>query len=240
MSDFNPQANFTDFIAASETLDTHLARLHEIVVASGESLEGNCFYVHQTLNRFPELFPKQLNLYSCGKTATRICEIGFNAGHSALLMLLGCGVGLTGGVRPRPPLEFLIFDIGEHKYTRPALDYLATAFPHVRFTYAEGDSTKTMPEWIVGNPGNTYDVIHVDGGHTEHCIKNDMMNADKMLNPGGILIVDDTQDPTINLYADAYIASGVYKELDALATVGYKHRVLQKLPPKNDVAKDWA
>lgn len=223
MSLFSPQANFADFISASDTLDTHLARLHDIVVASGEPLEGNCFYVHQTLTRFPELFPKQLNLYACGKTATRICEIGFNAGHSALLMLLGHGI-----TPPVKPLDFMIFDIGEHKYTSPALTYLATAFPHVNFSYVEGDSTKTMPEWIVGNPGDAYDVIHVDGGHTEHCIKNDMMNADKMLNHGGILIVDDTQDPTINFYADAYIKSGAYKELDALATVGYKHRILRK------------
>jgi hypothetical protein len=220
MSLFDHQRDLSEFIASAEVLGGHLARLHDIIVASGEPLEGNCFYTHLTLNLYPELLPKQLNLYACGKAATtRICEIGFNAGHSALLMLLN---------RPKTPIEFLIFDIGEHRYVRPALDYIAASFPHVKFTYVEGDSTKTMPEWIENNPDVKFDVIHVDGGHIEHCIKNDMINADKMVTPGGIVIVDDTQDAIINSYADMYIASGAYKELDVLATVGYKHRILQK------------
>ena len=68
----------------------YLDALKEIVQQSGASLEGNAFYKHESLDLYPELYTKQLNLVWCGKQAcTRMCEIGFNAGHSSMLLLLG-------------------------------------------------------------------------------------------------------------------------------------------------------
>jgi len=79
-------------------------------------LEGNIFYPHMTLNLLSTLKPKQINLFISGKQATnKICEIGFNAGHSAMVMLLG---------REIKQLEFTIFDIGRHSYTKPCYDYI--------------------------------------------------------------------------------------------------------------------
>ncbi len=95
----------------------------------------------------------------------------------------------------------------------------------------EGDSTVTMPKWISereASVGGTYDVVHVDGGHTENCIQNDMKNADILTRAGGILIVDDTNIDYINDCVDLYISSGQYKELGVLKTVGYEHRILRK------------
>jgi hypothetical protein len=196
--------------------------LQSIVVDSKEPLEGNSFYVHESLQLHPSLYTKQLNLFWCGKQAsTRICEIGFNAGHSSMLFLLG----------RKTPLEFTIFDIGLHRYTKPCLQYIASKYPTVQFEYIEGDSTVTMPIWIEQNPLllESYDVVHVDGGHSEHCISNDMKNADRLVKVNGILIVDDTNFYHINTYADLYIQSGRYRELDTLQTHGYPHRILQKI-----------
>jgi len=198
--------------------------LKTLVIDSNSSLEGNSFYFHNSINLFSELYTKQLNLFWCGKTAlTKICEIGFNAGHSSMLMLLG---------RDKTPLEFTVFDIGEHSYTRPCLNYIKTQFQHVNFEYVEGNSILTMPKWIEDNRAKiwSYDVVHVDGGHSEECIYNDMKNANLLLKKGGIMIIDDTNVNHINKYVDLYVSDGRYREMGVLQTKGYPHRIIQKVP----------
>jgi tRNA(Leu) C34 or U34 (ribose-2'-O)-methylase TrmL len=97
-----------------------LDNIKNIIVESNSLLEGNSFYIHGSLNLYSELYTKQLNLFWCGMQAsTKICEIGFNAGHSCMLMLLG---------REKTSLDFTIFDIGHHNYTKPCLDYMIRHF----------------------------------------------------------------------------------------------------------------
>jgi predicted O-methyltransferase YrrM len=189
---------------------------------SSDVFEGNCFYYHNSLQEFSELYTKQLNLFWCGKQATRICEIGFNAGHSSMLLLLG---------RNQDPLQLTVFDIGQHRYTAPCFDYIKQSFSHVQFEYVEGDSTIAMPEWINANSErkSTYDLVHVDGGHSEYCASNDMKNADILLKIDGIMVIDDTDAPLINNQVDIYVASGRYVELNVLKTFGYPHRIIRKV-----------
>lgn len=201
----------------------YLEDIKNIVARSNASLEGNSFYYHMSLTEFPELYSKQLNLYWCGQQANqKICEIGFNAGHSTMLMLLG---------RSNTTLDFTIFDIGSHAYMKPCFEYIKTKFTHVNFELVEGDSTMTMPEWINKNKEmmNTYDVVHVDGGHSEYCITNDMKNTDLLLKKNGIVIVDDTNSEVINKCVDSYLLYGNYIELSLLPTYGYPHRVIKKI-----------
>lgn len=202
--------------------ETIINELKKIVSESNSLLEGNSFYIHNTLNLHPELYNKQLNLFWSGKQASsRICEIGFNAGHSTMLMLLNSNV----------PLDYTVFDIGHHTYTKPCLKYIESKFPNVKFEYIEGDSTITMPTFIKNNLKliNMYDVVHVDGGHSEVCIINDMKNADMLVRLNGILIIDDTNMDHVNKYVDMYLTSENYKELNVLKTSGYPHRILQKI-----------
>lgn len=212
-----------DYENKTEEKNKYLNNLHQIIVKSGIPLEGNCFYRHNTLELFSQLYTKQLNLFWCGKQAkTTICEIGFNAGHSTMLMLLG---------RDKSPLTYTIFDIGMHSYTRPCLEYMKSEFPNIMFEYVEGDSTVTMPQWINSRPHleGTYDIVHVDGGHYEHCIKNDMINADRLVKIGGLIIVDDTNDSIINSYASKYVESGKYRDMYLLETFEYPHRVIKRI-----------
>jgi hypothetical protein len=188
------------------------------------TFEGNCFYYHLSSNRFPELLYKQLNLFWCGQQANRrICEIGFNAGHSAYLMLLG---------RDSTPLDFTIFDICEHAYVKPCIEYIQGRFPHTAFKLIEGDSTKSIPAWIESNPSlkGSYDVVHVDGGHSEECITSDLFNARILVKKGGILIIDDTNDSVINQKVDELLGNKEenYEEISVFSTVGYQHRILRK------------
>jgi hypothetical protein len=222
MPEFDESVNKTDYENRSVEKERLLDGLKMLIIDSKGSLEGNSFYAHNTINLYTDLYTKQLNLFWCGKQAlTKICEIGFNAGHSTMLLLLG---------RDKTPLDFTIFDIGHHPYTKPCLNYIKSQFPHVNFEYIEGDSTATVPVWIEANQGNIglYDVVHVDGGHSEHCISNDMKNADRIVKSGEIVIIDDTNVHYINSYVDTYISSGKYREIDVLKTQGYPHRIIQK------------
>ena len=197
--------------------------LETLIIDSKSSLEGNSFYVHNSINFYPDLYTKQLNLFWCGKQSlTKMCEIGFNAGHSSMLMLLG---------RDKTPLDFTIFDIGLHAYTKPCLNYIKSHFQHINFEYIEGDSTLTIPKWIEVNKEYLwlYDVVHVDGGHSEHCIYNDMKNADLLVKKGGIVIIDDTNVNYINNYVNLYLSRDKYREIDVLKTKGYPHRIIQKI-----------
>lgn len=213
----------TEYESKNEEKQIYLDDLKNIILNSKSVLEGNCFYYHTTLNNYPELYSKQLNLFWCGKQAVdNICEIGFNAGHSTMLMLLG---------RNKEPLNFTIFDIGHHPYTKPSYEYIKSKFSHVNFEYVEGDSTVTMPEWINRHPElmHKYDVVHVDGGHSDHCISNDMKNTDLLVKINGLVIIDDTNSHIINKYVDLYISTGNYIELNLLSTFGYPHRVIKKI-----------
>ena len=223
MQAFDREELENEYKSHNNKLCITLQEIQGLIINSGETLEGNSFYTHNTLHFYNDLYTKQVNLFWCGKQAkTRICEIGFNAGHSTLLMLLG---------RDRTPLDFTIFDIGHHRYLKPCLDYIKKTFEHVLFEYIEGDSIITMPKWIEKNKKyiGTYDVVHVDGGHSEECIKNDMKNADMLVKVGGLVIVDDTNNEVINSYVNQYISSGNYIEVNILLTEGYPHRVLQKI-----------
>ena len=216
-------ANINHYENCSSEKEKLLDNLKTIVLDSKGTFEGNCFYYHNSTNLYPDLYNKQLNLFWCGKQAiTKICEIGFNAGHSSMLMLLG---------RDKTPLDFTIFDIGHHHYTKPSLNYIRSQFQHINFEYIEGDSTVTMPKWIEENNKclGVYDVVHIDGGHSEHCISNDIKNTDLIVKIGGIVIVDDTNAQEINKYVDLYISNGKYREINVLKTKGYPHRIIQKL-----------
>lgn len=219
---FNRDKIELDYTNLSKTRNIMMDDLKKIVLDSKTPLEGNSFYIHGTLNLYPELYTKQLNLFWCGQQAkTKLCEIGFNAGHSLMLILIG---------KDDIPIDVTIFDIGHHAYTKPCIKYIQSKYPHNNFEYVEGDSTITMPLWINKNKKciGLYDVIHVDGGHSEHCILNDMKNSDILLKIGGILIIDDTNLTHIGNVVESYIMSGQYQELNVYETFGYPHKILLK------------
>lgn len=204
-------------------IKTHTDNINLIVNSCKVILEGNCFTYPDTLIYCPNLYTKQLNLFWFGKNAiNKICEIGFNAGHSSLLMLLG---------RSDYDIQYTIFDICGHKYVKYCYDYLSSIFKNVHFEFIEGDSTITMPKYIASNINSigTYDLVHVDGGHSDICITNDMINASKLVKKGGVIIIDDTNFENINNIVNIYLQSRDYIELNVLETYMYPHRIIMKL-----------
>ncbi len=208
-----------------EKLEYFLNEILQIVSKTNEYLEGNSFYEHQTFNRTDSFYNKQFNLFQIGSLnhIKNLCEIGFNAGHSALLFLIGR--------ESEEKLNYTVFDINHHQYTMPCIEFISSKSANVDFNYIIGDSTQTMPEWIANNPSvkETYDLIHIDGGHEDIHIKNDFINSDLLVKSGGIIIIDDTDNENINNYVNNYINSGKYKEIFILPTFGYQHRIIQKI-----------
>ncbi len=198
-----------------DALEKHIRALHNIVLTSGEILEGNCFYYHQTLQLSPELQSKQRNLLRASFSKQRILEIGFNAGHSLLLFLLNA-----------PTAKYTVFDICEHSYVKPCFEYLRLAFPQATLTLIEGDSTVTLPQYIAVNPSALFDLVHVDGGHLETVARSDMAAAIQLCATNGIIILDDTQDPLIAAIGRQYEQTGYLQPTQTMEeTHMYQHRV---------------
>lgn len=174
------------------TFEEFCVELESIIRASGEALEGNCVYYDQTLTEFPELKNKRQNLIdvagSNDKPTSKIIEIGFNAGHSALLLMLNA-----------PTADFTFCDLGAHRYTKPCYDFISGKLPDVRQRMFYGDSRITLPLWIAAHADEigTFDVVHVDGGHFESCVVSDLAMAVLLVRQGGTVIVDDTNDAMI-------------------------------------------
>ena len=218
--------DFTDvsnkYHAMAPEIEAHVKALEEIIKSTGEPLEGNSFYYHNSLTRFEQLLTKQINLFWAGSyVKRRFLEIGFNAGHSSLLFLAASG----------RELEYTIFDLGAHAYVRPCLEYVRKQYPSVNMTYIEGDSTRTLPAFVAENTDKkgTYDLIHVDGGHDRDLVLSDVSAAIDLVAPGGLMILDDTNIDYISEIADACVSSGAFVEEKILDTIGYQHRILRRV-----------
>ena len=169
----------TTYDTMKPEIDKHVSKLKEIVEASGEACEGNVFWFQYNHNETEVFLNKRINLFNYSQKARSIMEIGFNAGHSSLLYLVA-----------NPASTIQIFDLGEHKYTRPCFEYLSSQFPN-RMKIEFGDSRQTVPAYISKNTGRVFDMIHVDGGHTEPIVRADILNTLQLCDYNTVVISDD-------------------------------------------------
>ena len=119
-------------------------------------VEGGSFQISAQVARLHEFVAK--------RQPKSIMEIGFNAGHSALLFL---------AITP-PTTKVVSFDLGEYAYVFAAKRYIDSLFPG-RHTLVTGDSTVTIPKYeeqvahrmkdINTAPPMRFDIIFIDGGH---------------------------------------------------------------------------
>lgn len=204
-------------------IDSFLSDIKSIVSTS-ETFEGNCFYYNKTFDRKPEFFNKQLNLYWIGQEKIKnICEIGFNAGHSSFLLLIG---------NENTEIHFTIFDLNAHYYTNECFEYVCNKFPKVHFEFVQGDSITTIPEWLENTKKyEHFDLIHIDGGHSLEVITNDLANGIKILKKGGFLIIDDVHKQHINNLVDIYLSTGIVQEItqQMFETILCPHRIFKKI-----------
>lgn len=179
--------------------NTHIQGIAHILRNVGECIEGNLicdinpdnFTIERNIAKI-----KNLQYLVAGKK--KICEIGLNAAHSLLLMLL-----------VNPTAEYTLFDLGNHKYTRPCVEYIRSQFPESKIEIFYGNSVETLAEYIEDHPNqlNTYDLCHLDGGHTEDIFSQDYANVKKLVKESGIVIFDDYDLPAIHSFIDTMVST---------------------------------
>lgn len=191
----------------------HFETLLSIVQKSGEKLEGNCFYYHNTTNQINNGTNKQINLFSVARMGEIILEIVFNAGHSALLFLLA-----------NPNNKVYCFDICWHKYTKPCFEYLQAFFPRRVFLYP-GNSIETIRQFKTDNPDMKFDVVHVDGCHDPYVSNIDFFQSKELSKRKGILIFDDVDIPALKDLWDGYVRDRHVREINLKEVLTYPHAI---------------
>ena len=183
----------------------HLDALLEIIRRHSEFLDGNLFFVNlseaERGEASDDLLEKRANLVALIRGRDRVLEIGFNAGHSALLMLLA-----------NDDCSVTAIDTCQHPYTLPCFSYLDDCFPG-RLRLIEGDSVQIMGQ--LDESG--FDLIHYDGGK-EKTIEADLRNTRSLVGDEHVLVIDDTQNERLSTIVDDLVRQGLI-EVD-------RHRVL--------------
>ena len=162
--------------------------LQNIINQYDVEIEGNIYWFQE----------KKSNLYDFSKNANNIMEIGFNAGHSCVLYLLSNSTS-----------KIQLFDLGEHVYSQPCFEYLNNLFPE-RLTIIWGDSTETVK---IFKTDIKYDLIHIDGGHTEDIIRDDIINCKNLSDDNTLIIIDDIDMEAINKTYNEFINKKFLKQV---------------------------
>ena len=112
----------------------------------------------------------------------RIYEIGVRYGYTAICMILGCRAN-----RGAPHAEYIgVDDESYHPCVVRANENFQTIVPFAKATCMKWNSF-----WGVPPDVGTFDMIHVDGHHARNAIFNDLDAVWSILNPGGIVLLDD-------------------------------------------------
>lgn len=196
-------------------LQFHLKNLEKIILSSNEQVEGNIYCDGHPKEIIKEFQTKQLNLSLLAINSKKICEIGFNAGHSALFMLLS-----------NPESDFLFFDLNYHRYTEPCFQYLQRYFPETNMEIIYGDSKKTLPKFVENNK-EVFDLIHIDGGHDYETLNSDYKNSYLLCQKDGKIVIDDTDYSVIDDFYKKILQQKNMNEVVLLPT--NLHRILQKI-----------
>ncbi len=109
------------------------------------------------------------------------------------------------------------FDIGEHNYTRRAVQQLQSLFPE-RLHMQYGDSRTSIPEFQELYPDVTCDLIVIDGGHYKDVPQKDLRNFRRLASFYHLIVLDDQPGPSyfkdsIDLMWNTAIRRGKVKEL---------------------------
>ena len=114
------------------------------------------------------------------KNVTRILEIGFNAGHGAIIFLAA-----------KTTVNVTNFDIGHHPYTPIANQFINKMYAG-RHTLILGNSIETIPQYHDSKPNHTFDLIFIDGGHDQITSQSDLSNCKSLAHSNTIVMLDDT------------------------------------------------
>jgi predicted O-methyltransferase YrrM len=129
-----------------------------------------------------------------------------------------------------PDAEYLLFDLNRHAYTEPTLNYIKSQFPNTKFDVFFGDSVQTIDKFILDNPDqlNSYDLIHLDGGHSPEVYTEDFNNSRHLITNDGIVIFDDSHHDNIRELINTNIKDNIISEfIDSNITITPFHFIFK-------------
>jgi predicted O-methyltransferase YrrM len=119
-------------------------------------------------------------------------EIGVRRGRSACMVARGC-----------PSVQIAAFDMWVQNYAgmeNPGADFvrqeLARHGHSGSVSFFNGDSHQTIPAFFQQYPDTFFDMITVDGDHTEAGALDDLCQVIPQLAVGGVLVFDDIAHPS--------------------------------------------
>jgi hypothetical protein len=163
-----------------EEYSHHLTELTSIL-CKFDVIEGNTFGIHgDSLSTYPSpvLLPKRQSLALLAMSKENLLEIGFNAGHSALLLLTA-----------NPNLRYTAIDVNWNPYVEECFAYLKSNFGG-RINLIIGDSVSELPTLLMAD--NSFDSYIIDGGHSVATANSDITNIISYAKNNSILCFDDS------------------------------------------------
>ena len=123
---------------------------------------------------------KMLREYVKRPGVSTVCEVGFNAGHSAIALLSG------------QQTKLIEFDKQDLPYSRANRALIERLYPG-RTTFHPGRSTHTLPAYVsmFNSTRPMCDLWFIDGRHNAGVPRQDLDNALKVSRKGAIIIMDD-------------------------------------------------
>ena len=159
----------------------------------------------------------------------RYMEIGVRRGRSMAMV-----------ANLQPTCELYGFDMWVENYAgmpNPGTEFVKSEMKKVghrgKITMITGDSHETLPAFFEGNPGITFDLITVDGDHSEEGAAQDIQDVLPYLSIGGMIVFDDICHPSHPELLDVWkklitdnpcFASYTYKDLGFGVALGIRKR----------------
>jgi predicted O-methyltransferase YrrM len=122
-------------------------------------------------------------------------EIGVRVGKSASMVASAA-----------PDVGFAGFDLWVSPYAgldNPGPDHVRRQLARVghrgAVSFFDGDSRSTVPQFLEANPGLQFDLVNVDGDHSDEGAWIDLVNVAPVIAPGGYLVFDELTHPAHTL-----------------------------------------
>ena len=136
--------------------ERYIRDLHGILECHS-SKHRHCFYDTRIKNRIPSYKRKQIELYHLGRiVGPKVCEIGFNSGHNALLLLQSNQIK-----------QYLMFDVCDNPSTHQIVTYLHTNFPSASLGIHQSDTIQVMYDYMEQYPHHvgTFNMVYINPEH---------------------------------------------------------------------------
>lgn len=91
-------------------------------------------------------------------------------------------------------INYIVQERGFSKYLEIATNDVSHSLWHIQCTHKRSNFPKSSDDFFSGN-SETYDIIFIDGLHTEEQVMKDVKNAMSVLNKDGLIILHDCMPP---------------------------------------------